>query len=51
VEALYRPLIVWAIQQWENPSHTFHLALDTTMLWQTPEHPWFLISNLSPHWI
>ena len=33
VEALYGPLIVWAIQQWQNPGHTLHLALDTTMLW------------------
>jgi len=33
VEALYGPLILWAIQQWQNPRHTLHLALDTTMLW------------------
>jgi hypothetical protein len=33
VEALYGPLIVWAIQHWQNPGHTLHLALDTTMLW------------------
>ena len=33
VEALYGPLILWAIQQWQNPGHTLHLALDTTMLW------------------
>jgi hypothetical protein len=33
VEALYGPLIVWAIQHWQNPGHTFHLALDTTVLW------------------
>lgn len=33
VEALYGPLIVWAIQQWQNPGHSLHLALDTTMLW------------------
>ena len=33
VEALYGPLVLWAIQQWQNPGHTLHLALDTTMLW------------------
>ena len=33
VEALYRPFIVWAIQHWQNPDHSLHLALDTTMLW------------------
>jgi hypothetical protein len=33
VEALYGPLIIWAIQHWQNPGHTLHLALDTTMLW------------------
>jgi hypothetical protein len=33
VEALYGPLILWAIQPWQNPGHTLHLALDTTMLW------------------
>jgi hypothetical protein len=33
VEVLYGPLIVWAIQHWQNPGHTLHLALDTTMLW------------------
>jgi hypothetical protein len=33
VEALYGPLVFWAIQQWQNPGHTLHLALDTTMLW------------------
>ena len=33
VEALYGPLILWAIQQWQNQGHTLHLALDTTMLW------------------
>jgi len=24
-------LILWAIQQWQNPGHTLHLALDTTL--------------------
>jgi hypothetical protein len=33
VEALYGPLIVWAIQHWQNPGRILHLALDTTMLW------------------
>ena len=33
VEVLYGPLVLWAIQQWQNPGHTLHLALDTTMLW------------------
>ena len=33
VEALYGPLILWAIEHWQNPGHTLHLALDTTMLW------------------
>jgi hypothetical protein len=33
VEALYGPLVLWAMQQWQNPGHTLHLALDTTMLW------------------
>ena len=32
-ERLYSPLILWAIQGWQNPGHTLHLALDTTMLW------------------
>ncbi len=33
VESLYRPLILWAIQGWQTPGHSLHLALDTTMLW------------------
>lgn len=33
VQALYGPLILWAIQYWQNPGHTLHLALDTTVLW------------------
>ena len=33
VQALYGPLILWAIEHWQNPGHTLHLALDTTMLW------------------
>jgi hypothetical protein len=32
-EALYGPLILWAIQQWQKPGHALHLALDTTVLW------------------
>jgi hypothetical protein len=33
VEALYRPLILWALQHWQKPGQSLHLALDTTMLW------------------
>jgi hypothetical protein len=33
VEALYGPLVLWAIQHWQNQGHSLHLALDTTMLW------------------
>lgn len=33
VEELYGPLVLWAIQQWQKPGQTLHLALDTTMLW------------------
>lgn len=33
VEALYGPLIRWAIQYWQKPGHSLHLALDTTVLW------------------
>ena len=33
VEGLYNPLILWAIQGWQNPGQALHLALDTTMLW------------------
>ena len=33
VQALYGPLILWAIEHWQNPGHTLHLALDTTLLW------------------
>lgn len=33
VEALYGPLILWAIQHWQKPGQSLHLALDTTMLW------------------
>ena len=33
VQALYGPLILWAIQHWQKPGHTLHLALDTTVLW------------------
>ena len=31
-ESLYGPLILWAIQGWQNPGQALHL-LDTTMLW------------------
>ena len=33
VEALYGPLILWAIQRWQTPGQALHLALDTTLLW------------------
>lgn len=33
VEALYGPLVLWAIQQWQKPGQALHLALDTTVLW------------------
>jgi len=33
VEAFYGPLILWAIQHWQNPGQPLLLALDTTMLW------------------
>jgi hypothetical protein len=33
VQALYGPLILWAIQYWQNPGQVLYLALDTTMLW------------------
>ena len=33
VQALYGSLILWAIQHWQKPGQTLHLALDTTMLW------------------
>ena len=33
VEALYGPLILWAVQHWQKPGQALHLALDTTMLW------------------
>ena len=32
VEALYGPLILWAIQHWQKPGQSLHLALDTTVL-------------------
>jgi hypothetical protein len=32
-EALYGPLVLWSLQQWQKPGHTLHLALDTTVLW------------------
>lgn len=32
-EALYGPLIVWALQHWQTPGQALPLALDTTMLW------------------
>ncbi len=33
VEALYGPLVLWALQHWQTPGQPLHLALDTTMLW------------------
>ena len=33
VEALYGPLVLWAIQHWQKQGQALHLALDTTMLW------------------
>ena len=33
LEALYGPLILWALQHWKKPGQALHLALDTTMLW------------------
>ena len=32
VEALYGPLILWAIQHWQRPGQSLPLALDTTVL-------------------
>ena len=31
-QGLYGPLILWAIQHWQKPGQTLHLALDITML-------------------
>jgi hypothetical protein len=33
VDVLYGSLVLWAIQYWQKPGHTLHLALDTTVLW------------------
>ena len=33
VEELYGPPVLLAIQQWQKPGQTLHLALDTTMPW------------------
>ncbi|MGA0909275.1 MAG: transposase, partial [Burkholderiaceae bacterium] len=33
VESLYGPLVLWAIQHWQQPGQALHLALDTTVLW------------------
>jgi hypothetical protein len=33
VAALYSPLVLWAMQQWQKPGQALHLALDTTVLW------------------
>jgi hypothetical protein len=33
VQSLYGPLVLWAIQHWQKPGHSLHLALDTTVLW------------------
>lgn len=32
VSSLYSPLVLWAIQHWQKPGQSLHLALDTTML-------------------
>jgi hypothetical protein len=32
-EALYSPLVLWAMQQWQQSGQALHLALDTTVLW------------------
>ncbi len=32
MEALYGPLILWAIQHWQRPGQSLPLALDTTVL-------------------
>jgi hypothetical protein len=29
---MYDPLVLWAIQHWQKPGHSLHLALDTTVL-------------------
>ena len=31
--ALYGPLALWALQNWQKPGQRLYLALDTTMLW------------------
>jgi Transposase DDE domain len=33
VDALYGPLVLWAIQHWQQPGQALHLAIDTTVLW------------------
>jgi hypothetical protein len=33
MDALYRPLVLWAIQQCQKPGQALLLALDTTVLW------------------
>ena len=33
MEALYGPLVLWAIQHWQKPGQALVLALDTTVLW------------------
>ena len=35
VSAIYGPLILWAMQQWQKPDKILYLALDTTMLWNS----------------
>ena len=32
-ERLYGPLLLWAIQRWQQPGQDLVLALDTTLLW------------------
>jgi hypothetical protein len=33
VDALYGPLVLWGIRQWQKPGQALHLALDTTVQW------------------
>jgi hypothetical protein len=35
IEPLYGPLILWALRHWQKPGQHLHLALDTTMLWNS----------------
>jgi hypothetical protein len=33
VDTFYGPLLLWAIQHWQKPGHSLHLALDATVRW------------------